>query len=93
MNDVAAAYQLALRWKITGDDAYAATAIKILNAWAAVCKKLSGDSNVALGAGIYGYQFALAAELLRDYSGWQAADFAAFKQWMVTVFYSVNMAF
>lgn len=93
MNDVAAAYQLALRWKITGDDAYAAAAIKILNAWAAVCKSISGDSNKALGAGIYGYQFALAAELLRDYAGWQAADFAAYKQWMIDVFYSVNMAF
>lgn len=93
MNDVAAAYQLALRWKITGDDAYAATAIQILNAWASVCKKISGDSNTALGAGIYGYQFALAAELLRDYDGWQAADFAAYKQWMVDVFYSLNMAF
>ena len=31
MNDVAAAYQLALRWKITGDNAYAAAAVQILN--------------------------------------------------------------
>ncbi len=92
-NDAAAAYQLALRWKITGDNAYAATAIKILNAWAATCKRISGDSNTALAAGIYGYQFALAAELLRDYSGWAAADFSAYKQWMVNVFYSLNIAF
>ncbi|MGC4234984.1 MAG: alginate lyase family protein [Niabella sp.] len=92
-NDAAAAYQLALRWKISGDETYAAAAVKILNAWAATCKRISGDSNTALAGGIYGYQFALAAELLRDYSGWAATDFAAYKQWMLDVFYSLNMAF
>lgn len=93
MNDAAAAYQLALRWKISGDDAYAQTGIEILNAWAATCERISGNSNTALAAGLYGYQFAVAAELLRDYTGWKAADFSAYKQWMVDVFYSLNMAF
>ncbi|WP_257666304.1 alginate lyase family protein [Parapedobacter tibetensis] len=92
-NDVAAAYQLALRWKISGDDAYADKAVQILNAWAATCERISGDSNTALAGGIYGYQFALAGELLRDYEGWTAEDFAAYKQWMVDVFYTLNMAF
>ncbi|MGJ7030234.1 alginate lyase family protein [Niabella hirudinis] len=93
MNDAAAAYQLALRWKISGDDTFATAAIAILNAWAATCQQLSGDSNVALGAGFYGYQFALAAELLRDFNGWVAADFKKFKDWMVNVFYPVNYSF
>ncbi|WP_442795964.1 alginate lyase family protein [Pelobium manganitolerans] len=92
-NDAAAAYQLALRWKISGEVQYAQSAVNILNAWAKTCKRISGDSNTALAAGIYGYQFAVAAELLRDYPGWQAADFAAYKQWMFDVFYSLNMAF
>src|SRR5690606_28964635 len=48
MRDVAAAYQLALRWKISGDDAYAETAINILNAWASTCERISGDTNTAL---------------------------------------------
>ncbi|MEO6729652.1 MAG: alginate lyase family protein [Ferruginibacter sp.] len=93
MNDVAAAYQLGLRWKISGDTIYARTAINILNAWTATCTKLSGDPNVALGAGIYGYQFAIAGELLRDFSGWQPADFAKYKQWMLNVFYPINYGF
>lgn len=93
MRDVAAAYQLALRWKISGDDAYAETAINILNAWASTCERISGDTNTALAGGIYGYQFAVAGELLRDYEGWTADDFETYKQWMLDVFYSLNMAF
>lgn len=93
MNDVAAAYQLGLRWKISGDAIYAQKAVSILNAWANTCVKVSGDPNVALGAGIYGYEFAVAGELLRDYSGWQPADFAKYQQWMLNVFYPVNYGF
>ncbi|MGB3065548.1 alginate lyase family protein [Sphingobacterium thalpophilum] len=92
-NDVAAAYQLALRWKISGDESYAKSAVAILNAWAATCKKISGDSNTALAGGIYGFQFAVAGELLRDYSGWKQEDFTAYKKWMKDVFYTLNMAF
>lgn len=93
MNDAAAAYQLALRWRISGDNQYAQAGINILNSWAKTCKRISGNSNTALGGGIYGYQFAIAAELLRDYEGWKAEDFEAYKDWMVEVFYKLNMAF
>ena len=89
-NDVAAAYQTAIRWNITSDVAYAEKSIQILNAWAATCTKLSGDPNIALAAGIYGFQFAVAGELMRDYSGWVAADFKKYQQWMLDVFYSQN---
>jgi hypothetical protein len=92
-NDVAAAYQLALRWKISGDVASANRSIQILNAWASTCKQLSGDPNVFLAAGFYGYQFALAGELMRDYSGWAPEDFKAFQNWMLTVFYPKNHSF
>jgi hypothetical protein len=91
--DVAAAYQLALRWKITGDNTYADKAILILNAWASTCKKISGDSNKWLASGIYGYQFANAAEILRTYSGWATADFNKYKDWMLTVFYPLALDF
>lgn len=93
MNDVAAAYQLALRWKISGDAVYAQAAVNILNGWASTCTRISGDSNVALAAGIYGYQFAIAGEMLRSYQGWNSNDFAAYQQWMKDVFYSLNKAF
>lgn len=93
MNDVAAAYQLSLRWKISGDTSYARAAVNVLNAWAATCVKLSGDPNIALGAGIYGYEFAIAGELLRDFSGWKSEDFAKYRQWMLNVFYPINYDF
>ncbi|WP_201300973.1 alginate lyase family protein [Sunxiuqinia indica] len=92
-NDAAAAYQTAIRWKISGDDSYAETAIKILNGWASTCDKLSGNSNIQLAAGLYGYQFANAAEIMRDYEGWETADFAAFKQWLLDLFYPVSSDF
>jgi len=92
-NDAAAAYQTAIRWKITGDVAYANKSIQILNAWATTCTSISGDSNKALGAGIYGYQFANAAEIMRTYSGWAPADFDKFKQFMKTVFLPISQDF
>lgn len=92
-NDVAAAYQCAIRWKVTGDRAYADKAVEILNAWASTCERISGNSNVMLAAGIYGYQFANAAEIMRNYEGWATADFEAFKQWLLDVFYPLSSGF
>lgn len=89
----AAAYQLGLRWKIEDDARYAAKAVEILNSWASVCKQLGGDTNISLAAGIYGYEFAVAGELLRDYDGWDPADFKAYQEWMLRVFYSSNKDF
>jgi hypothetical protein len=89
----AMAFQNALRWRIEGDDAHAANAVKILMAWANTCKRVSGNSNWALAAGLYGYEFAQAAELLRDYSGWSKSDFDKFKAWMLDVWYEGNINF
>lgn len=94
MKDGAAAYQQALLWKLTGNDAYAANAIKILNAWVATCTAVtSNDPNHFLAAGCQGYTFANAGEILRDYSGWSSSDFTKYKKWMVDVFASVNYIF
>lgn len=93
MNDAAAAFQLGIRWKITGDVTYAQAAVNILNAWANTCTTLSGDPNVALAAGIYGYEFAVAGEQLRDYNGWASADFQKYQRWMLDVFAPVNLSF
>ncbi|WP_338874706.1 cellulose binding domain-containing protein [Spirosoma sp. SC4-14] len=91
--DAAAAYQTALRWKISGDDAYAEKSIAILNAWAAGMTTISGTSDKFLLAGIQGYQLANAAEIMRSYSGWAPADFARFQNWMLTVWYPMNHDF
>lgn len=89
-NDVHAAYQNALRWKVTGDPAHGNAARDILNAWSGTLTTINGTSDKFLAAGIYGYQFANAAELMRDYPGF---DLARAKRLMLNVFYPMNNAF
>ncbi len=91
--DCARTYQLALRYHGSGDTAIADKAVEILNAWAAGHKGWEGDSNLALRGGIYGYQFACAAELLRDYEGWSRSDFSRFQDYMREQFYPGNSNF
>jgi hypothetical protein len=92
-NDIAAAYQNALRWKVNGDTACGNKAIAIMNAWSSTLTSIQGSADRWLAAGIYGYEFANAAEIMRSYSGWAAADFTAFKNMMLNVFYPMNHDF
>lgn len=89
----AMAYQNALMWKITGEEVHAYAAVRVLMAWASKTRAISGNSNYALAAGLYGYQFAQAAELMRDYEGWKAGDFLKFKRWMLDVWYPCEIRF
>ena len=51
MNDAAAAYQMALLWKLTGDSKYADASVKVMNDWVKVCKGIkSNDANQMLAA-------------------------------------------
>lgn len=88
----AKAYQCALRWKIEDNRACAKAAVGILMAWARGHKYFGGDSNYALAAGLQGYQFAQAAELLRDYDGWGTGDFETFKTYMRNVWYEATIS-
>uniref|UniRef100_A0A914EHW9 Alginate lyase domain-containing protein n=2 Tax=Acrobeloides nanus TaxID=290746 RepID=A0A914EHW9_9BILA len=92
-NDAAAAYQQALVYKVTGNTTYANNAVRILNAWAYTLKGIgcnaSSSWDFQLMAGIQGYQFANAGEMMRNYSGWNATAFANFQSWMVKVWYPV----
>lgn len=92
-NDVTAAYATALRWKVSGDEAYAKKSISIMNAWSAKLTKLAGNNDSVLAAGLYGYQFANAGEIMRTYKGWSASDFARFQRMMLNVFYKVSHIF
>lgn len=92
-NDAAAAYQNALRWKISGEVAHANKAVEILNAWGSTLTEVTGNADRFLAAGIYGYQLANAAEIMRTFPDWTAADFATFKDMMLRVFYPVNHHF
>ncbi|MDO7846263.1 alginate lyase family protein [Hymenobacter sp. M29] len=91
--DIAAAYATALRWKVTGDVSYANKSVAILNAWSQNLTTISGTSDKYLAAGIYGYEFANAAEIMRGYSGWAPADFLRFQNLMRNVFYPMNHDF
>ena len=88
--DIHAAYQNGLRWKVTGDAAHAEAAVGILNAWSSTMKTLTGDADRFIAAGIYGYQWCNAAELMRGYPGF---EFDRFKAMMLNIFYPMNDAF
>jgi Alginate lyase len=92
-NDAAAAYALALRWKISGDNAYAKKGIEILNAWAPKLTGISGSSDSRLASGIYGYEMANAGEILRTSPAWNPSDFARFQDMMLKVFAPMNEDF
>lgn len=85
-------YTLTLLWHLTGNTAYADRAVAIANVWSDLIG-LQGDSNVSLAAGICGYLFATAGELLSTYPGWAAADQQAYRDMMMRVFYPANFDF
>lgn len=91
--DIAAAYALAIRWKISGNTSYADTAVTILDGWSSTLTHIYGSSDRFLASGIYGYEFANAAEIMRDYSGWSSDGFTAFRDMMVNIFYPLNHRF
>jgi fibronectin type 3 domain-containing protein len=64
-----------------------------MNAWASTNTGWNGDTNDSLRRGLYGYQFACAAELMRDYSGWDSSDFTVFQDYMYNLFYLGNNSY
>lgn len=89
--DAAAAYQLAVRWKISGNVDYANASIKILDAWASTLTNVIGTSDKYLASGLYGYELANAAEIMRTYPGWKRLP--QFQSMMLKVFYPMNHDF
>ncbi|WP_327318591.1 alginate lyase family protein [Streptomyces sp. NBC_01235] len=89
-NDIAAAYQNALRWNVAGTSANGDCAVRILNAWSNTLTSIQGNADRFLAAGIYGWEFANAAELMRGYPGF---DLARFQRMMLNVFYPMNNDF
>ncbi|MHC5902557.1 alginate lyase family protein [Streptomyces sp. S6] len=74
-NDLHAAYQNALRHHVSGEEEHAATAVRILNAWSGTLTSLKGSADRFLAAGLYGYQAANAAELVRDHPDFELDRF------------------
>jgi hypothetical protein len=83
--------RLALRWRISGNSTYGDAAARVLNAWASNLTQISGNNDHYLLAGLQGYQFANAAEILRDYEGFTSVNLTATQNMMLNVFYPVNL--
>jgi hypothetical protein len=93
VDDMRRAYQYALRWKVSGDTAYADAAVRFLDAWSSTMTTLTGNADRFLAAGIYGYQWANAAEIMRSYSGWPGEGVARFQRLLLNVFYPLSHQF
>ncbi len=80
-NDALAVYQNALMWAVTGRKEHADKAIQILNAWRMTLKKVGGIDGV-LAAGLQGFMFVNAAEILRHTdSGWTKEEALLCERW------------
>jgi hypothetical protein len=80
-----AAYQNALMWCVTGEEAHAKKAVEILNAWSGELRKMDGH-DVILSAGLNGFKFVNAAELMRStYPGWKEEDILRFERMLKDV--------
>jgi len=86
-NDIAAAYACALRWRVSGDAAYADKAVEIMNAWSSTIKAplrqrrpLPGGRHLRIPVCQRG----------RDHAGlsrMEKGDFAQFQKMMLDIFY------
>jgi len=88
-DDANAAYLNALRWIISGDASHADCAVRIFNAWSETMNEIPRGNDQPGLSGIPIGTFAIAAELLRSYPGWSAADQARFKRMLLDYFYPV----
>ena len=87
------AFESALRWKVSGNTAYADQAVAFLNAWSSTNTTLTGDADRFLASGLYGFDWAATAEIMRTYSGWSAAGIAQFQNYLLDVYYPWEDAF
>lgn len=104
MRDAAAAYQLALRYAVGGDNASADAAINILEKWATVNKGMIKGTRGSLKDALIDpnellilfqvYQVANAAELLRNYNGWGSGNgFKSVVNWLKAYYYPEASSF
>ncbi|ADE53565.1 alginate lyase family protein [Coraliomargarita akajimensis] len=86
--DAWVAYSCAVAYQLTsGPDrtVYAEKALEVINAWARINTKTSNyDGTLAMADAGSGLVFA--AELMRDYDGWNTLQRAAFEEWLTTVY-------
>lgn len=85
--DSEAAYGQALLWYITGNEAYAKNAVRIMDAWSGTLKGGHTNNNGPVQASWTGDVFPRAAEIMRySYKGWSDAQVAQFQNMLRTQF-------
>lgn len=82
--DAGAAYSGALAYRFTGNVAYANKAKELINSWASTNTSVTGTDG-PLASAYIGVGLILAADLIKDYSGWSQADQTQFKNWIASV--------
>jgi hypothetical protein len=93
-DDANAAFFHAVEWSVSGNQAHAAKAIQILGAWSSTLTAIEGDADRFLAAGLYGYQLANAAEMLRyTDAGWPEGDVRALQTMLLEIFYPLAHEF
>ncbi len=88
--DIRRAYQNALIWKLSGDEAHGEAACRIINAWSSTMKWLGGNADRFLAAGLQGYELANIGELMRDHPDF---DTEGLQNLLINVFYPMNQDF
>lgn len=83
------AHDNALMWKLTGTMAYADNAVKLLNGYLNLTNSSSRGTGPLDNGKIY--MLIEAAELMRDYSGWETVDQEKFKSMLVHPGYSTKV--
>ncbi len=85
--DSNAAYQNALMWCITGDEAHAKKTAEILDAWSSTLREIAGHDK-HLAASLCGFKLVNAAELVRrTWRGWDPAAALRFERTAREVIY------
>src|SRR5262249_15405838 len=61
--------------------------------WQYTMTTLTGNSDRFLASGLYGYDWACAADIMRSYSGWAASDVTNFQNWLLSIYYPMQHDF
>ena len=75
-------YEMALRWRLSGDTRYADKAIEGMDAWSSTMNTIPVGTDGMLAIGLCGYEFAVAGETLRGYSGWSQTSINNYKTFL-----------
>ncbi len=82
--DAQSAYAAAVAYRLTDDTDYADKAKEILNDWSYTNTAITGTDGRLVSAYV-GVGLINAADLIKDYSGWSAADKTQFGDWLTNV--------